>query len=334
MSPEGFIAAHIVQQLFAQGYTVVGTVRSSEKGDWIAARTPGFKYEIVKELTADGAFDDVFKKHPDITYVIHTASPVGLGGGDFVKSMVDPAILGTKSVLHATHEYGKQVKKFVVTSSGVAAYAISQVAEARAKGTTFSINEDSWSPVTLEEANKGMHEGYGAAKKFSEKLVWDFKESAKPSFDIVTILAPMVYGPPIHQVTYEGLGSLFGFFKGLLDAGRVNNIPRSYSDVRDIARTHVLALKSDTFNNQRWLPFAGLLEDQIILDILHHYRPEESASINLVKGEPGARAPGSAFQYDNSKTLKALGFDFIPFSKTILDLFDGVYALKQQSKTA
>lgn len=39
----GFVAAHIIDQLFAGGYEVIGTVRAFKKGDWIAQRFPGFK---------------------------------------------------------------------------------------------------------------------------------------------------------------------------------------------------------------------------------------------------------------------------------------------------
>lgn len=39
----GYIAGHIIDQLFARGSELVGTVRSAAKGDWIAKRYPGFK---------------------------------------------------------------------------------------------------------------------------------------------------------------------------------------------------------------------------------------------------------------------------------------------------
>ena len=37
----GYIAVHVVQELLSRGYTVRGTVRSSEKGDWLVNKFKG-----------------------------------------------------------------------------------------------------------------------------------------------------------------------------------------------------------------------------------------------------------------------------------------------------
>ena len=117
----GFIATHIVSQLFELGYNIIGTVRSEEKGNWLARRYPGFKYEIVDlSPSADGnesPFTKVFKAHPEIKYVIHAASPVSNYQDNLYKNLFVPAVEGTKYVLQAAHEYGPNIKKFVFTSS-------------------------------------------------------------------------------------------------------------------------------------------------------------------------------------------------------------------------
>lgn len=185
---------HIVSQLFAQGFDIVGTVRSNEKGDWLAKRYPGFKYEIIKNLTDDNAFDEVFKKHSDIKRVLHTASPVSYTGTDFIKEHVEPAVAGTTSVLKAAHRYGKNVEKIVVTSSVVAAF----VGSKGFKGPSRYVDETAWNPVTAEQATTGWGPGYFYFKVAAEKSVWEFMEASKPNFSVATILVPLVYGPPIH----------------------------------------------------------------------------------------------------------------------------------------
>lgn len=110
----GFVASHIVHQLFSLGYDVVGTVRSKSKGDFIVARIPGFKYEIVTDLTNTGAFDEVFKKHPDIKFVLHTASPVSYDGNDFIKALVNPAVEGTLSILKLQTSMAKMFKSLCI----------------------------------------------------------------------------------------------------------------------------------------------------------------------------------------------------------------------------
>jgi nucleoside-diphosphate-sugar epimerase len=58
----GFIAIHCVRVLLAQGHRVRGTVRSADKGEYIAEllgkRYPGrFEYVIVEDIEHEGAFD-------------------------------------------------------------------------------------------------------------------------------------------------------------------------------------------------------------------------------------------------------------------------------------
>jgi NADPH-dependent methylglyoxal reductase len=56
---------------------VVGSVRSAEKGDALKKQvnSDNFTYEIVSSLTNPGTFDEALKKHPEITMLLHTASP-------------------------------------------------------------------------------------------------------------------------------------------------------------------------------------------------------------------------------------------------------------------
>ncbi|GME83833.1 unnamed protein product [Ambrosiozyma monospora] len=104
----GFIALHVVDQLLAKGYTVIGTARSETKYkpllDEFAKEYPEGKlsYEIVTDISVDDAFDGVLKKHPEIKYVLHTASPFSFGlNQDFKTAYLDPAVNGTVNILKA-----------------------------------------------------------------------------------------------------------------------------------------------------------------------------------------------------------------------------------------
>lgn len=327
----GYIAAHIVNQLFAQGYNIVGTVRSAAKGDWIAKRYPGFKYEIVKDLTDDDAIVEVFKKHPDIKRVLHTASPVSIPGTDYIKGIVEPAISGTNSVLKAAHKFGKNVEKVVVTSSLIVAFP----KDKDFKDPSVLIDETTWNATDLEDAKAGWIPAYTASKIYAEKAVWEFKETVKPKFSVATILVPVVYGPPIHQATYSNIGSSVQFFKANLDLPiETKDIVgfNGHADVRDVARFHILAATRDNFDNQRWLPIGGFAHDQVALDVLHKFRPEETAGVT--KGTPGSFKAEDFYRYNNTKTLKNIDFEFIPFTKSILDEFDALQLLKAQEESS
>lgn len=324
----GYVASHIVSQLFALGYDVVGTVRSASKGDYFVEKFPGFKYEIVTDLTNPGAFDKVFKSHPDIKYVLHTASPVLYKGTDYVNNLVKPAIDGTLSALKGARQYGKNVKKFVYTSSLAAA---SQYDKPE-KSPELVITEASWDAITIEEANSSFVAGYCASKTLAEKTVWDFAETEKPNFTVSTIIVPMLYGPPIHDVTYETISTSITFFKALLELPKDSTkLPGGYagiSDVRDIARTHIQALKNPEFDNKRSFPLAQIAGEQLILDILHKFRPEETKDLATVN--PGSFKVEDYYKFDNSETRSRLGFEFIPLAKTVLDTFDSFQILKKK----
>ncbi|TID30960.1 hypothetical protein CANINC_000443, partial [Pichia inconspicua] len=72
----GFIAQHIIDNLLSKGYAVIGTARSQSKYqpilDAFKKKYPNANliFEIVPDISAENAFDDVLKKHPEITAVL------------------------------------------------------------------------------------------------------------------------------------------------------------------------------------------------------------------------------------------------------------------------
>lgn len=100
----GFIAQHIIKLLLSKGYEVVGTVRSTTKGEQLKSFMPSdakFTYEIVKELSTPNSFDEALSKHNDIEYLFHTASPLTFDTEDPENVILQPAIKGTENILHA-----------------------------------------------------------------------------------------------------------------------------------------------------------------------------------------------------------------------------------------
>ena len=121
----GFIAQHIVKVLFAKGYVVVGLVCSDAKGETLknCLNSEKFQYELVKDITADGAFDAAIKAHPEVTVLLHTASPFFYDTTDPEKDLVIPAINGTRNILAAVKKYGPQIERVLTTSSDAAFYS-------------------------------------------------------------------------------------------------------------------------------------------------------------------------------------------------------------------
>jgi nucleoside-diphosphate-sugar epimerase len=94
-----FVAAQIIDQLIAHGHFVVGSVRSSPKGDEILATHPEYKGKIsfvtVSDYAAKGIWDNIMKEE-GIDYVIHTAAPLldDPRLKDFEKDFLEPSVNG------------------------------------------------------------------------------------------------------------------------------------------------------------------------------------------------------------------------------------------------
>lgn len=322
----GFVASHIVSQLFSRGVQIVGTVRSAEKGDWIAKRYPGFKYEVLKDVADESAIQAIFKKHSDISHVLHTAATRGPSKGDAVKNLVEPSVNSINYLLKAARDFGPNVKKFVMTSSCVTMLDLS-------KGP-FQPDVDSWVDFTIDNSNDSMVSGFAVAKKLAEKAVWKFKETQKPKFSVATMVIPGVFGPPIHQVTYSTLGSSIAKFRILLSTpADTKQIPPGmcgHADVRDIARAHVNSLFDSNYDNGRWLIMEGVQDNQAAIDVLHKYRPQESSGV--VVGSPNSLKRENLYKFNNEKTRKVLGFELIPFKKSIIDMYDAVLLLQKEEQ--
>ena len=152
--------------------------------------------------------------------------------------MIKPAVDGAMRALNSAKKAG--IKKVVVTSSTVA------MAGDKKQQT---LTQDSWT-----DPKKDKVSAYMKSKAMAERAVWDFYKSqtGKEKMEITVINPGPIYGP---TVTGNVAGASMSFFKQIL-AGEVPMLPQcSYpmSDVRDVAALHVMALKNDKSNGQRFI---------------------------------------------------------------------------------
>lgn len=317
----GFVALHTVKLLLAKGYTVVGSVRSTEKGENLKKllKNDKFSYEIVKDIVPDDAFDDFVKNHPEATVFLHTASPFNFSSTDIENDLLKPAVNGTKSALSAIKKYGPQIKRVVVTSSYVAMADFSV-----AQSPTTIINEDSWSPLTWETSLTNSVLGYCGSKKFAEKAAWEFVEAEKPNFVLSTVNPVYVFGPQaFDELVKENLNTSSEIVNNILKLKSPDaNVPQTTGyvvDVRDVAEAHIVAFEKEETAGKRLFLTTGGFTEQTILDVLHKDFPEYSK--NYPVGAPGSDKERLAGQYtvDNEWTRKVLGFKLKTVEETIRD---------------
>ncbi|TKA66577.1 hypothetical protein B0A49_04407 [Cryomyces minteri] len=283
----GFIATHIIEMLVEAKYKVTATTRdaSASKTGKLYADFPAYKGNVtfisVPDFTVPGAFDHAFQGEP-FDYILHTASPIPMVSDDVVRDLIDPAIKGTTILLKAAHELGgSSLKRFVLTSSGVTVIdTFRDKGDARAEKWT----EADWSPVTVEAAVEAKHPGlaYMASKTIGEKSAWEFMASAKPTYDLTTLLPVIVLGPNLNPVpsadkVEQGAAThVYAFFNGThKTTENVEYIFYDHIDVRDVALAHVLSMTAPAASNQRIaLCSTDPLTPQRVVNILNKNFPE------------------------------------------------------------
>ncbi|KIO32657.1 hypothetical protein M407DRAFT_212638 [Tulasnella calospora MUT 4182] len=113
----GFIGAWVAKALLERGFTVIGTVRSEPKGEYLKTLFKQyenqFSYAIVPDVAEEGAFD---KAVVGVDAVAHVASPVSYSAED-PQDLIRPALSGTLSILGSVKAYGTSVWRIVITSS-------------------------------------------------------------------------------------------------------------------------------------------------------------------------------------------------------------------------
>jgi nucleoside-diphosphate-sugar epimerase len=292
---------------------VVVTVRSDEKGQYLQDLFKGkpVSYVIVKDIAADGAFDEAVRTEPPLEAVLHTASPYHYKVIDNKKDLLDPAINGTLGILKAVHQWAKSVRSVIITSSFAALSNYSNPPKV--------YSEEIWNDQTWEEAITATNPqaAYRASKKFAEKAAWDFLEKEKPSFAITTLCPPMIYGPILHQVkSLDELNTssdrIWRLYQGNPRSAPVGS--PMHIDVRDLAIAHVLAIDKPKAANQRFFMVAEQAAEKTLRDILEKNFPEIRGNL---KDEVTETLP--PWKIDNSKSIKVLGVKYRPLEETLVD---------------
>lgn len=306
----GFIASHLVKQLIDQGYTVIGTVRKDESGKDLASKFPkNFSYEIVGSLEEKGVFDAVFKKHPEIEYFFHTASPAKFTADDIEKEIILPAISGTELAFYGALRHGKNLKHFTLTSSVVTLFEPGD--------STTVVNEKLWNTLTIEKGKTNGIIGYCTSKKLAEKRFWELAGKEKPHFTVNTVLPPYVFGPQsFDQYAAGGVNLTADFIVGLLKLKEGDSVPEMgdhWADVRNVAASHVASLRPETHGKRLIVGNPKTFSLNEALNIINKNFPE----LHLPKGDPSKPLPEPYLDLAASNAL--LKIDYIPFEKTVTD---------------
>ncbi|KAF8343833.1 D-lactaldehyde dehydrogenase [Cantharellus anzutake] len=313
----GFIAVWVVKSLLERGFSVLGTVRSAPKGEYVKNLfekdfSGKFSYVVVEDVAQEGAFDETVK---NVDAVAHTASPFHMKGTHPDDYFV-PAIKGTTGILESILKYGTNVKRVVVTSSNAACYNLEGDGLERIRPQVVAEQGRDAPPASM----------YRASKTFAERAAWDFVEKRKGEikFDLVTILPPWVYGPILHDCPNpEQLNTSAAYFRRIaLDPSATHDREtllkptNNWVDVRNVADAHAEAVVRDNAGGERYLISNGAYIWQEFLDALAQTELKDKVN----KGLPGELSTTPNPKYSSgAKAAKELGIVYIDKKTSALD---------------
>lgn len=311
----GYIAAELIKQLIGANHSVVGTVRSKDKGEFLKKNLGNkFSYEIVTSLVEEGAFDKALQAHPDVTVFLHTASPVIFGVDDPVNDVIRPAIDGTLNALKAAKAYGKNLKHFTYTSSTAAVY------NTRTQKGPVTKTEQDWNDVTYEEAATNEAATYAGSKTLAEKAAWEFIDKEKPQFTFNVVNPVYVFGP---QAFAESAAGGLNFSAGIVqlilllkEGGEIPSYQGTFVDVRDVAKLHIVSFENKDVVGKRLIAGSEYFDFELVANVIRKHFPAEAKLIPKVSLEDERAV---RILIDNLATTKLSGIKWIDLEKSVVD---------------
>jgi nucleoside-diphosphate-sugar epimerase len=204
-------------------------------------------------------------------------------------------------------------------------------------GHTYS--EDDWNPITPEQAYQDPLCGYRASKKQAEQAAWRFMREEQPTFTLATICPPLMLGPTASGDLWDGdLGHVNESLKRVRDmvfgqARADHAIPPNgasfiFTDVRDAARYHVLAMEKPAAAGQRCFIPTGWFCNREIVDIARKHFPELEHSLPPIDTPGGGYPADGLYKVDNSRTQAIFDGDFERFRSLEECIVDTVKSLQ------
>ncbi|KAK6464932.1 protein induced by osmotic stress [Scheffersomyces coipomensis] len=313
----GFIAQHIITQLLTKGYSVVGSVRSTEKGESLVKifNNPKFTFEVVKVLEKEGAFDEALKKHSEVTVFLHSASPVTFNAEDNERDILIPAIEGTKYVLKSIKEHAPQITRVVYTSSVVATGTPQEISD-----PNFNGGETTWGSLTYDQSKENGFAAYFGSKTFAEKAAWNFVETEKPNFTLSTVNPVYVFGPQNYHNGEKELNASAQMVGNILKLKPDDALPQltgTFIDVRDVAKAHILAFETEKAQGKRFVLSNSRFDAEELVEVITKNIPELKQKLPAAKST-GDRATGRSL-LDDSNARSILAIDYISLEQSVTE---------------
>jgi NADPH-dependent methylglyoxal reductase len=205
-------AVTLDQLLTTTSHNVNAVIRKAEYSSLLEEKYPEqvankrLSFTIVPDMITPGAFDAAASS---ATAIIHIATP--LADDNWLEQMIKPTWEMDKSILEAAKK-SSHVKRVIICGTILQTLGFAEMSK-----SDLVISEESWNPVTFEEAKNGpFHTAYPYSKTDAEKKTWAWVEQNGSSigFDVVMLLPSLITGrsPQVNfkpTVSPGGIGQVY-----------------------------------------------------------------------------------------------------------------------------
>lgn len=327
----GFVGSHVLDILIKQDYQIIVTIRNKDQELKLKQRyenylryqnTDRLAFVQVEDITRDNCFDMVLKFNPNITHVIHLATPK-LQYNNNNEKIFDPLIKSNTNIISAIHNYGHSIELLLIGSCFAA--MINNISprlyDPRKIYSSRDVNLISKDDSLLNEYN-----AYLGSKTFAETYAWKYySDLLGPHFSMICITLPMIFGPVIDHGNIDN-DSVQHFTDLFKNSSHLSNFPFPfYIDVRDAALAYVKAIQLYPYTTNRWFVATNNISSQQVVDIIHKNFPKSVENI-LPKGIPGNGDKELLKQcsFDTSDSDDLVNITYTKLETTIIDMFNSL----------
>lgn len=242
----GYIGKHITLQLLNQGYIVRASVRNLNKSAEVKSAVSPHLLDrsnldsrltfIELDLANDAGWDTALR---GVDVLMHTASPFPIASPRDENELIRPAVDGTLRALRAAKATG--VNRVILTSSNAAVY-----------GCDLPANRTEYDETMWTDVNHPIGRvAYTKSKTLAERAAWDFVKNEAPGIALTTINPVLVLGAPLD----DNFGSSISVIERILKGKdpMLPNLRFPIVDVKDVAKMHVDAIKTESTKGERIL---------------------------------------------------------------------------------
>ena len=320
-----YIGKHCIAHLLEKQYDVKATIRDIKNAESVKADLQKYLKKDINlkffeaDLLKDNGWDKAIE---NCDAIMHVAGPYPMNFEGPEVDQIKPHEEGTLRILKLAKS--NNVQRVVLTSS-IAAVWMGIPGDK-------DLDESKWTNENIKHIDP-----YIKSKTIKEKAAWDYVSKNK-SIKLTTILPPVVLGPGIGDHMHTTSMKFFNII-AKREMPIAPPIKFGMVDVRDVAKMHVAALEKNESIGKRFIVsentyWAKEFANKLIE--IGYNAPTFSPPAFLVKFMTNFDKTlrmvkpviGLDYNIDSSSARSVLGFDPIPFNKTVLDTSEYVKSIE------